>query len=179
MRSDAVIGFEAVTSAHYPLLRRWLNLPHRREWWGDPETELGYIVDMVEGRDDTRPFIFSVDGEAAGYIQYWHVAPHQTETWSKDDPWLMELPASAIGIDLSIGEAERLSQGLGTRALCAFVGRLRGKGFRDIIIDPAPENGRAVSAYGKAGFVPVLHLAGRTPGVLIMQYVPHSKDPVQ
>ena len=73
------IKFEPVAEKHYPLLKRWLNAPHIREWWGEPETELGYIIDMVEGRDTTKPYIFHVNGEPTGYIQVWRIGPHQTE----------------------------------------------------------------------------------------------------
>ena len=67
--------------------------PHLREWWGDPQTELGHIRDMVEGRDTTRPYIFHVDGEPLGYIQVWYIGHHQNEPWIRDHPWLAALPA--------------------------------------------------------------------------------------
>jgi RimJ/RimL family protein N-acetyltransferase len=164
------INFEPVTEKHYPLLKRWLRAPHIRQWWGDPNTELGYIVDMVEGRDTTRPYIFHVNGEPTGYIQVWRIGPHQTEVWSKDNPWLMELPSHAVGVDLSIGEADKLSNGIGSAVLRRFVDMLKAEGHSAIIIDPDPANNRAVRAYSKAGFKPVPELAGRTKDVLIMQY---------
>jgi RimJ/RimL family protein N-acetyltransferase len=164
------IEFASVTPDHLPMLQEWLARPHWREWWGDPKTELGYIMEMIEGRDSTRPFIFHVDGKPLGYIQYWFIGPHQTEEWSKDNPWLMELPSDAVGIDLSISEADMLSKGLGSSVLRAFVNKLSGKGHRTIIIDPDRKNARAVRAYEKAGFQPIPHLQGRTEGVLIMQH---------
>ena len=45
--------------------------PHWQEWWGDVETEIRYIDDMIQGRDTTRPFIFQFDGKDLGYIQVW------------------------------------------------------------------------------------------------------------
>lgn len=164
------IDFLPVQPEHYPLLRRWLNASHMREWWGEPEQELGYIRDMVEGRDSTRPFLIVLDGEPVGYIQYWFIGHHQNEQWVKDNPWLMELPSEAVGVDLSIGEPHRLSQGIGSAALAAFVRMLRKLGHGTIIIDPDPDNARAVRAYKNAGFRPVPHLEGRTDGVLIMQH---------
>jgi RimJ/RimL family protein N-acetyltransferase len=168
--SAPAISFRPVTPHDYPLLRDWMNRPHMREWWGEPEEELGFIVDMVEGRDTTRPFIIVLDGEPAGYIQYWHIGHHQNETWVKDNPWLMELPADAVGVDLSIGDPENLSKGVGSAALEAFTAKLRNDGFETIIIDPDPDNKRAVRAYEKAGYQPVPHLQGRTEGVLLMQH---------
>lgn len=173
----ARLGFLPVEPGHYPLLREWLNAPHMLEWWGDPDQELGFIRDMVEGRDTTRPFIVTVDAEPVGYIQYWFLGDHQKEEWTKDHPWLLELPPEAIGVDLSIGDADRLGTGIGPAALSSFVGMLRGLGHETIIIDPDPANIRAVRAYSRAGFRPVPGLQGRTgDDVLIMQYDPKANE---
>ena len=164
------IAFVPVAPEHYPLLRQWLEAPHMREWWGDPDEELGFIREMVEGRDTTRPFLFGVDGEPVGYIQYWFIGHHQNEQWTKDHPWLLELPSETVGVDLSIGDPAKLSKGIGSKALSRFCAMLKGEGHETIIIDPDPANGRAVRAYWKAGFRPIPRLEGRTGDTLIMQY---------
>jgi aminoglycoside 6'-N-acetyltransferase len=171
------LDFRAMTAEDLPLLRRWLEMPHVREWWGEPETELGHIRDMIEGRDTTRPFVFSVDGEPVGYIQHWFVGHHQNATWIASHPWLAELPSDAVGVDLSIGEPARLSLGIGSAALRASAERLTALGHRTIIIDPDPANERAVRAYSKAGFRPVPELLGRTGDTLIMQFEPKNTGP--
>lgn len=170
------IGFRPVTQGDFSTLLAWLSAPHMREWWGDPEEELGFIRDMVEGRDSTRPFLITLADEPIGYIQYWFIGDHQNETWTRDHPWLSELPSDAIGVDLSIGRADLLSQGLGSSALKAFVARLRDEGYETIIIDPDPGNRRAVRAYVKAGFRPVPHLEGRTGDTLIMQFHANANE---
>jgi RimJ/RimL family protein N-acetyltransferase len=171
-----IIEFEAVQKCHMPMLQAWLAQPHWREWWGDPETELAYIIDMVEGRDTTKPFVFNVDGKPIGYIQYWFIGPHQTEEWSRNNPWLMALPSEAVGVDISIGDPKNLSKGIGSAVLRAFVGMLYGEGYRTVIIDPDPKNTRAVLAYEKAGFKPVPHLLGQTGDALIMQHEPNANE---
>jgi aminoglycoside 6'-N-acetyltransferase len=172
------IRFDPVRAADLPMLAEWLSRPHWRAWWGDPDEELGFIRDMVEGREGlTSPFIFFVDRVPLGYIQHWPIGLHQTPEWAEDNPWLMELPAEAVGVDLSIANPDRLGQGIGTAVLRAFVARLRQEGHETIIIDPDPENARAVAAYRKAGFSPVPHLEGRTDGVLIMQHQPDIPAP--
>ena len=95
------VVFTPVRHGDLPMLAEWLARPHWREWWGDPEEELGHIRDMIEGRDDTRPFIFHVGGHPSGYIQVWRIGPHQTPDWIADHPWLAELPADAVGVDLA------------------------------------------------------------------------------
>ncbi|RCS22335.1 GNAT family N-acetyltransferase [Phyllobacterium salinisoli] len=170
------IGFVPVEPGHYPMLRKWLTEPHVREWWGDPEEEMGFIRDMVEGRDTTRPFIMTLNGAPLGYIQYWFLGHHQNDQWTKEHPWLKELPPETVGVDLSIGDPAKLSMGIGSRALGAFVRKLRDEGHETIIIDPDCENMRAVRAYAKAGFKPVPHLQGRTGDTLIMQYSHHPNE---
>ena len=129
------------------------NAPHIREWWGEPETELGYIIDMVEGRDTTKPYIFYVNGEPTGYIQVWRIGPHQTEDWTQGQSLAhgacRRMP---VGVDLSIGEADKLSKGIGSAVLAPFVDKLKAEGHTAIIIDPDPENNRAVRAYDEGRF---------------------------
>lgn len=170
------IGFRPLTTADLPLLAQWLETPHWRRWWGEPETELAQIRDMVEGRDTTEPYLFTLDGREAGYIQLWRVADNRTPDLVADHPWLAELPAEAVGVDLSIGREEDLSRGIGTAALTAFVAQLRARGHQRIVIDPDADNGRACRAYEKAGFRPLAHLAGRTGGALIMEHVESTQE---
>jgi RimJ/RimL family protein N-acetyltransferase len=167
------IGFRPVTAGDYPLLRRWLNAPHVREWWGEPEEELGLIRDMVEGRDSTRPYVIERGGVPVGYIQVWFVGDNLDQ--AEQYPWVAELPPDAVGIDLSLGEPGLLSRGVGSAALAALARRLHDEGHRTIVIDPDPANARAVRAYEKAGFRPVPRLEGRTGDALIMQYHPEAE----
>ena len=172
MRIDAdAIAFHPVTQNDMALLRQWMKKPHWRRWWGDPDTELAMIQAMVDGEDTTRPYIFSIEGEAIGYIQYWIVADSKKDpTLMAANPWLAWVPEDAIGIDLSIGEAHHLSKGIGSRALRDFAEMLAGRGHANMIIDPDPMNMRAIHAYKKAGFRPIESLKGRTDDVLLMKF---------
>ncbi|MCR4521915.1 MULTISPECIES: acetyltransferase [Bosea] len=175
-RDHGEIAFQPVERGDYALLAEWLRRPHWQEWWGEPETELGYIRDMVEGRDLTcRPFLFAVTDRPAGYIQFWHVAPHQRPEWADDNPWLMQVPATAVGVDLSLADGDRLGQGIGSAVLRRFCEQLWSQGYRTIVIDPDPGNGRAVAAYRKAGFRPMPEVTSGTDAALIMQF--HSDKP--
>lgn len=154
------------------MLHRWMEQPHWREWWGEPEGELDNIRSMIEGKDTSRPFLFFVDGKPTGYIQYWFLGHHQNASWIAGYPWLAEFPVEAIGIDLSIGESTDLSVGIGSNVLSKFTQILRSIGYETIIIDPDPENARAIRAYEKAGFKIVSHLKDKSEDVLLMQYEP-------
>ncbi|WP_265516207.1 GNAT family N-acetyltransferase [Nitratireductor luteus] len=177
MKNDGSnIRFKPVMEAHLPMLAQWLSTPHMREWWGEPEEELGFIRDMISGRDSTRPFLIVLADQPVGYIQNWFIGHHQNEQWVKDHPWLMELPSETVGVDLSIGDPDFLSKGIGSAALAAFVRRLIEEGHGSIIIDPDRGNARAIRAYAKVGFRPVPHLEGRTGDALIMQYDRHASE---
>ena len=165
-----LIAFRPVSHADLALLQDWIARPHWQEWWGDPETEIGYIRDMLDGRDTTRPFLFTVDGLETGYIQHWTAGDQLSEPWLSLAPWLKDLPPDAVGIDLSIGDAAQLSRGLGSAVLKRFAERLKGAGHHDLIIDPDRNNARAIRAYEKAGFCAIPSLVGKTGDTLIMRY---------
>jgi len=168
------IDFRAVGDEDYPLLRGWLESPHMREWWGEPETELGYIREMVEGRDTTRPFLILLNGRPIGYIQYWCIGDHQNDKWVEDHPWLLELPTESLGLDIFLGEMDFLGQGIGTEALSLMTERLIATGRGPLIIDPDSTNARAIRSYEKAGFRRIEALLGQTGDTLIMKFDPNS-----
>lgn len=170
MKTEGEISFRPVEHADLAVIRQWMREPHWKEWWGEADTELGYIQQMLEGRDSTRPFIFMIDGKELGYIQYWFVGDHQNATWLAENPWLATLPPETIGVDLSIGPTDMLSKGVGTRVLELFVEHLRKDGFTEIIIDPDPSNLRAVRAYEKAGFRAIPELLGKSGDSIIMRH---------
>lgn len=163
------IAFVPVTFEHLDLLETWMSRPHWRRWWGDPESELAEIRNMVEGRDTTKPFLFTLGGEPAGYIQCWFAGDWLDTETELEAPWLRLLPAGAVGVDLSIAGEGELSRGIGSAVLKTFVDKLVARGYRDIIIDPDPANRRAVRAYEKAGFRIIPELAGKTGDSLIMK----------
>ena len=175
MPADPVpaVSFRPVVIADLDLIATWLAEPHVRQWWGDPETEVSAIRDMVEGRDTTRPFLILSGGEPVGYIQSWRIARFQTDDWTGEHPWLLALPDETVGVDLMIGDPDRIDKGLGPAVLAAFVALLRAEGHESIVIDPDQANARAVRAFEKAGFRAMPDLAGVPDGVLVMR---HERD---
>ena len=148
----ARVAFRPLVGEDLPMLADWMGRPHWREWWGEPDRELGRIRDKVEGRDTTRPFIFFHDGAPAGYIQSWSVGDEVDSGHAVETPWLLEVPREAVGVDLSLGRPELLGKGIGTAVLRAFLAKLFAEGCETVVIDPDEANARAVRAYEKAGF---------------------------
>jgi RimJ/RimL family protein N-acetyltransferase len=173
------VTFEPVTMADLDRLQRWMDAPHWRQWWGEPEFELGQIRNMLDGSDTTRPYLFQLDGVPMGYIQVWFVADNRYEPWISQAPWLLQLPDDAVGVDLSIGPVEALSSGLGSTVLRQFAEQLWDGGHRVIVIDPDPQNSRAVRAYEKAGFRVIPEFEGRTDDCLLMRFHPHNNEKMQ
>ncbi len=173
-KAKCEISFRPVIAADLPMLQSWMEQAHWRQWWGETETELGYIVDMIEGRDTTRPFIFQVNRTDFGYIQYWTIGDNLSEPWLSQAPWMVELQPQTFGIDMSIGDGGGLSKGIGSAALKAFIKKLLNEGFEIIIIDPDYRNKRAIRAYEKAGFRPIDALLGKTGDTLLMQFDANS-----
>lgn len=138
------IAFRAVTKMDGPLLRRWLAAPHWREWWDEPETALAEIMDNLNS-DSVEPMIAEVNGRPVAYCQTYD--PHM-----EDDHPYQDQPFGTIGIDISIGDAADLGKGLGADLLSALSELLFEEGAARLIIDPHPDNKRAIRAYEKAGF---------------------------
>jgi RimJ/RimL family protein N-acetyltransferase len=156
----AEIGFRPVTPADRALLADWIARPHWARWWGAAEAEAAEIASGAT--PDFGPYVFTLDGRDAGYIQWWR----------PDGSWEIPVeapPATTRGIDLSIADPGDCNRGLGSRALAAFVARLAADGVTRFLIDPAPDNAAARRAYARAGFVEVArgtHMDG--PYVLML-----------
>lgn len=158
----AKVSFERVADHHLPMLLAWLSEPHVRQWWGDPEVELGLIRDGCRS-GEVDGFVFHVAEEPVGYIQSWIPSQYDEEPWAKD------LSADTPGIDIFIGRPEMTGKGFATLALRAFAARLFEKGAQRIVIDPDAGNRRAVRAYAKAGFVPFGEWIGESGRILLME----------
>ena len=136
--------FRALTQADLPLLARWLAEPHMAEWWGDPKTELEQIREHIDSVS-VEPLIVELDGRPIAYLQSYD--PHM-----EDKHPFQDQPMGTLGIDLSIGIADLLGKGHGSAILQQLAEDLFDEGAPRLIVDPDPDNARAIRAYEKAGF---------------------------
>jgi len=135
--------FRLMTAADLPLIRRWLALPHVREWWGDPHEQYALVSgDLDEPAMDQ--YIFSTAGDSLGYLQCYDLTGWNTGFGPQ--------PPGTRGIDLFIGEPNRIGRGHGSALIRGFVDNLLQKGAPRVVTDPDPANSRALRAYEKAGF---------------------------
>lgn len=136
--------FRDLTEDDLPLIARWLGEPHVAEWWGDPEQGLREITSAMSDIA-TEPLIVEHDGRPVAYLQTYD--PHL-----EDDHPYQDQPTGTLGMDISIGPAEMVGRGHGAAIIRQFVRQLFDEGVPRVVIDPHPDNARAIAAYEKAGF---------------------------
>ncbi|MGA7988726.1 MAG: GNAT family N-acetyltransferase [Candidatus Dormiibacterota bacterium] len=138
----------------HELIVGWRNRPHVREWW-DPDdpplTMEAAIEEFREAAEAIQPTVMCVierAGIPAGYLQFY--------PWDAEREYLEEvgvtLPAGAWGIDIFIGEAGLLGQGLGSRAVRLISDHLFAEeGASAVALATEVGNTRAQAAYVRAG----------------------------
>lgn len=151
--------FKPLAESDFPLLLRWLSLPHVRKWW-DPE--VSYTLELIKQKYESyvrgyklvdgvkRPihaYVIYIDGIAVGYIQYfaWQDFPGECPVMTDD---------KICGIDFYIGEEEFLHKGFAQLILAKFAKEYLENLFDYCIIDVSIENITAQKAFAKAGFIP-------------------------
>lgn len=142
------IKFIPFAEKHVAMFREWLNKPHVKPHWQEPENleELKhkFVTDLP--KRSVHPFIFEVDGVQTGYIQYY-------EACKVGGGWWPHEPPGVFGIDVLIGVPNRLGQGLSTGVISKFMEFIKNReDVQSFIIDPDEENSRAIRAFEKAGF---------------------------
>jgi aminoglycoside 6'-N-acetyltransferase len=136
-------AFCPMTPGDLPLIRRWLALPHVREWWGDPDEQYRLVSgDLDEPAMDQH--IVSIVGTRFAYLQCYDLT-----AWNSG---FGTHPQGTRGIDLFIGEPDMIERGHGSAFIRRFVDDRLQQGAPRIVTDPDPANSRAVRAYQKAGF---------------------------
>ncbi len=119
----------------------WLHRPHVREWWGDGDDTLESVTAHYGSNNGSVERYILIERDetsdrAIGYFQHYQAG------------------ATTVGIDQFIGEEDLIGRGVGTEAIRLFIKLIcLDHGVRSIILDPAPENRRAIRCYEKVGFV--------------------------
>ncbi|MGI8467664.1 MAG: GNAT family N-acetyltransferase [Pyrinomonadaceae bacterium] len=130
-----MFAFRNLTPEDFPLMLEWLAKPHVKKWWNDGDDTLEKIARHYGKSDGTARFILSDDERRVGYFQYYFAGD------------------GSIGIDQFIGEEDYVGRGVGTKTIKMFVDLIANKHLpARIILDPSPENKRAIRCYEKVGF---------------------------
>ena len=126
------------------MVRRWLEAPHVKEWWGDPDTQFALVSEDLD-HPAMDQFVVAAGDRPFAYLQYYDLT-----AWP--DNGLGVQPAGTRGIDQFIGEADMIGRGHGSTLIRSMVDKLLREGTPRAVTDPDPANIRAVRAYEKAGF---------------------------
>jgi aminoglycoside 6'-N-acetyltransferase len=135
--------FQPMTAADLPLVQRWLETPHVAAWWHDPVEQFELVSGDLD-HPDMAQFVVAADARPFAYLQCYTIS-----AW---DSGFGPQPAGTRGLDQFIGEADMLGCGHGPAFIRAFTERLLASGTPRVVIDPAPNNTRAIRSYEKAGF---------------------------
>ena len=144
MPNRQLYSFRSVEPDDLPMLGQWLRQPHVRQWWGDPEKGVAEIAAAMN-EISTEPLIVEFEGQPLAYLQSYD--PHL-----EDDHPYADQPTGTLGLDISIGNADLIGKGHGSAIISQFALELFEEGAPRLVIDPHPDNTRAIRAYERAGF---------------------------
>lgn len=135
-----MLKFRPLNPDDFPLLLEWLSKEHVKQWWDAGEDTLEKVTHNYGEEEQGLERFVLVEAEESeekpiGYFQHYLV------------------PDGSIGIDQFIGEEAYINRGVGTEAVSMFVEMIMHKHEPStIILDPLPDNKRAIRCYEKAGF---------------------------
>jgi aminoglycoside 6'-N-acetyltransferase len=151
----AAIGFRPMTTEDFGLLHDWLHEPETAHWFRSLDRAYDGVVEhylpCLDGRDATKLWIVTHDGEDAGWLQSFLLAdePEYGPTCiaAGADP-------GAGGIDYLLGDAAVRDRGVGSSMLRCFVEEVAFDewGWPQVVAGPDPANVRSWRALEKAGF---------------------------
>ena len=139
------ITFRKLAEADLPLMHRWLNTTHVREWYkvlGKNEPALQTVADKylprIYGRDPVNCYLVLYDTRPVAYIQSAVIVD----------------AINVTGIDTFIGEVDFLHKCFGAVYIRKFLKEIvfQEPEITCCSIDPEPANKIAIRAYEKAGF---------------------------
>ena len=153
------------TFADLPMMTDWLATQHLRQWWGDPAEELALVTEDL-GNPLMDQQIGLLWNGAFAYLQ-----SYPCHAWGA--PQFDDQPEGSHSVDICVGPSDMLGKGYGSAILQLYANSLLASGATDIVIDPAPDNERAVRCYRRAGFRDVaIRTSEDGSPVLVMDFHP-------
>jgi aminoglycoside 6'-N-acetyltransferase len=148
-----------VRAEHAERLRALRRTPEVERWWEPPPD--GW---PLTAEPDLQKLTVLVDGEVAGYVQF----------WEEPDP-----SSRHADVDIFLGP-DAQGRGLGTETMSVVLRHLvEERGHHRVTLGTSVDNARAIRCYEKVGFrrVGVMrkaarsHLSGEWEDELLMEYV--------
>jgi RimJ/RimL family protein N-acetyltransferase len=158
------ITFRPLARADRTRLRDWLNQPHVYAWWGVPsgvpdsiggpgadaatlEQVDAEYRDSFDGTGTDHRCVIEADGQPVGMIQWYRLSDEPEYAAAIGEP-------HGAGMDLLLGDPDRIGRGLGPRVIDAFVTGIvfAEPGVERCVAGPDVRNVRSVRAFARAGF---------------------------
>ena len=136
-------AFRPMSADDLPTIRRWLGTPHVSEWWHDPAEQFELVGSDLD-HPDMAQYIVVADAREFAYLQCYNLSAWNTGFGPQ--------PEGTRWLDQFIGEADMLERGHGSAFIRQFADQLLASGTPRLVVDPDPDNARAIHAYEKAGF---------------------------
>jgi aminoglycoside 6'-N-acetyltransferase len=158
-------SLRAFTADDLPKMAQWLDTPALRQWWGDPAEQLALVTEDL-GNPMMDQQIGLHAAEAFAYLQ-----SYPCHAWGA--PQFRDRPQGSHSVDICVGPPDMLGRGHGSAILRLYAKTLLATGATDVVIDPDPDNERAVRCYRRAGFLDVaLRISEDGDPVLVMDFHP-------
>lgn len=159
------IDFKPLTQSDFPLLLKWLETLHVKQWWDSnikwtaeliAEKYSSYVENykkvIIDNKIVKKPiyaFIIIHNGIPIGYIQHYNIYD-----FIEDFSFLSvdSLPKSCASLDFYIGNINFIGKKLGHVIVMEFYRRYIFPTFNHIILTVDSKNIIAIRTYGKAGF---------------------------
>jgi aminoglycoside 6'-N-acetyltransferase len=149
--TDGDLRLRALRESDLPQLSSWLAKPHVARWWNLPsglDKVRAKFLPRIAGDEATYMLLAEKRGRPIGWLQWYR--------WRDYPEHAARIGASATeaGIDLAIGEPERLGHGLGPRLIRLLLERtvFIDPAITGCVSDPHRDNIRSLRAFEKAGF---------------------------
>ena len=139
----AEYSFKKMTRDDLPMFRAWLEEDHIDGWWGDSATEARLVEEDMD-REVVDMRLACHEGTPFAYIQDYNAHAFGA-------PQYADQPKDARAIDTFLGDPAFLGRGHGSGYIASRVAQLR-TSYPVVVVDPDPENKRAIAAYSRAGF---------------------------
>lgn len=142
------ISYRPATRADIPVLRFWDEQPHVKA--SDPDSDWNWEEEVSDDPSNEpwwrEQWMVEVDRQPVGFLQLMDTSETETGYWGSDPP-------GERAIDIWIGEADLLGQGLGTEMMTWAIMRcFEPAEVSAIAIDPLVTNTRAHRFYERFGF---------------------------
>lgn len=153
--------FKPLQEAHFPLLLKWLQTPHVKEWW---DKDILWTAQLIQDKYGTytqgyklengvkksiQSYIICFNGIDIGYVQLYDAHDFSREDASET---LIGLPKYLAAFDIFIGEEAYIHNGLGSPIMKDYLEKFVDPFFEACFVDPDSENISAIRAYKKVGF---------------------------